>query len=220
MDRLATFWILSVTYRMTVAQTHAVNAGDVSWAFAVPQPIVTYQVGMVQPHSQTIADLTTFDASDSTRWFYNPNVTTDNWRVDDEFLADPSIPTYFAAIILTNAGVVTLRLDDLPLNTFGSDLGPELSDLFESTGRITITSESGSDLASVTVTGILDATEPYTWTPDNFQEVIDFLAASVAQGTSPTVTVRFDIGDTTPAQTPRRGTPAMSPGPSLSISPL
>ena len=58
----------------------------------------------------------------------------------------------------------------------GSDVGPEFTEQMENEGTITLV--SGGE--TLVLTGIADATEPYSWTPANQDEVDAFVAAYVA----------------------------------------
>ena len=72
--------------------------------------------------------------------------------------------------------------------------GPDLSDQMETSGTITLTLVA-DPTASVTVTGISDSVEPYSWTPSNLSDLRQFgEAVQLASNRSITITFNDNAG--------------------------
>ena len=148
---------VDVTVQNIVSTTdHAVDAGAVSWAFAVPQPSVTHTPAGTA--SVTVA-LTAY-GSGNTGVFWDPNVD-----LGDTFSADGAIHA-LNQVVLTHSGVNAGRVYINISNSSG------FTPAFEASGRIIFEASDGETL-EVRIANA-DMTEPYNWLPPNSAEVIAF----------------------------------------------
>ena len=76
-----------------------------------------------------------------------------------------------SGVVLQNTANIALQLSNMN-SGIGNDPGPEFSTDFENSGIIIIEATDGTLLE---ITGISDATEPYSWTPSNSIEARTFV---------------------------------------------
>ena len=137
---------------------HTVDAGDIAWAFAVPEPTITHT-----PASSDVSvtvDLTGVNVmTNFIRW-------SDNQSLGSMFSADGTEQT------LT---LVDLNSANPPGRIVISIIGTNnrFTPAFEATGLITFEASDGEMLEVMIADA--DMTEPYQWTPANSTEVVDFV---------------------------------------------
>lgn len=140
-------------------------------------------------------------------------IPNSNWSVADTHVAwiPPDTDHIDLGVTLSTDGATALYLGRLNLpRSSGQNMtvrlsggggqsedlpGPEFSNTMETSGTITFIASNG---ASLTVTGISDSSEPYSWMPSNFATVTAF-ANTVAGLTDYSLTVTFYDGVNSPA---------------------
>ena len=139
---------------------HVVNAGNVSWVFAVPQPTVTHTPAASGDEVSVTVPLTDESVFDSyIRW-------SDNYSLGSLFDANGE-EQILSLVDLNNANPAgQVRISITGTN---NRFTPE----FEATGRFTFTASDGESVTVVLANA--DMTEIYQWTPTNSAEVVAFV---------------------------------------------
>ena len=182
-------FIFALARPAPVPVDHAVNAGNASWAFALPEPTVTHT-----PATPTTTDHAV-DAGNA-NWAFNlpePFVThTPASGVGVSVTVDLGAPVGLSSRIVWtqvvdigstfDADGVGQSINQLSLTFSGgnagliglsiSGVGNRFTPAFEASGRIIFEASDG-EILEVTIGGA-DTSEPYAWTPANAADVIAF----------------------------------------------
>ena len=139
---------------------YAVNAGNVSWVFAVPQPTITHTPATSGDEVSITVPLTDESVFDSyIRW-------SDNYSLGSLFDANGE-EQILSLVDLNNANPAgQVRISITGTN---NRFTPE----FEATGQFTFTASDGESVTVVLANA--DMSEIYQWTPANSAEVVAFV---------------------------------------------
>ena len=156
--------VATITVIQPVTTDHAVNAGAVSWAFALPQPTVTHTPAAGTTGQQTI------QLQASWYGFGSWEPPTGSRPAIDAGLRGAD-PRFLHEIVLRTGGIVDFRLASSQTQPSSSnqDLTPE----FEQNGSLELIVGANSVLVALASS---DITEPYIWSPANSAEVVAFAA--------------------------------------------
>ena len=174
----------TVTHVSLVPVDHAVNAGAVAWAFDLPEPSVTHTPAGPMDHA--------VDAGSVAFAFDLPQPTVTHTSAQPPIDIDGAIElpaewvegggaAWLRRLVIEVDGRLTLELATTATGS-GGGAGPDLTaDVIE---RLQIGIGS-----SLTVVGIGDDTEPYSWIPDNAAEVQAFYDAHAGGPVALTLTL-------------------------------
>ena len=142
-----------VTHTSVLPTDHAVDAGDASWAFTLPQPTVTHTPA--SSASVTVALTGFVQQINAIQWQDDVGIGS-NWSPsgDNQTLE-------LVTITVTGGVQLAVRFNE---NRFTA--------AFEATGRFIFTASDGETVEVVGTGG--DMTEPYGWEPTNAAEVATF----------------------------------------------
>ena len=153
-------WIFALARPTSVTVDHTVDAGNVSWSFALPQPTVLHTPAASGDEVSVTVPLTgesVFD--DYIRW-------SDDYSLGSLFDANGE-EQVLSLVDLNNANPPgRVRISITGTN---NRFTPE----FEATGRFTFTASDGESVTVVLANA--DMTEIYQWEPTNSAEVVAFV---------------------------------------------
>ena len=170
---------LQPTVTHTPTTNHTVDAGNVSWAFDVPEPTVTHTP--VPSFAEVTVDIgSALVTATLLVWSQDADLGT---TFDADGLGQTLTQTviYYSGGI---AGTVNLSID-------GNN--NRFTRAFEQTGRIIFEATSTGETLEVMIADA-DTEEPYSWIPSNSAEVLAF-ATHVLSLSDRSATVTLRIGD-------------------------
>ena len=177
----------SVTHTLRVPVDHAVDAGDVAWSFTVPQPTITHTPPQGGQSQVIILQVGTGNPGQRNLAGELGDTGT---LIDPVFVAG-GVTSYLRQLFIAAHGInCDLRTSPTLSAGIGNEAGPDFTTDFEQRGTLTIDLDSHE----LVLTGIGDATEPYVWQPSNQSEIEAWLAG--VSGTSvPTASVTLFLRD-------------------------
>ena len=150
----------TVTHTSVLPIDHAVDAGAVSWVYDLPQPTVTHTPATSGDEVSVTVPLTGESVFDDyIRW-------SDNYSLGSLFDANGE-EQVLSLVDLNNAGPPGLVR--ISITGTNNRFTPE----FEATGRFTFTASDGESVTVVLANA--DMSEIYQWTPANSDEVVAFV---------------------------------------------
>ena len=157
----------TVTHTLAAVTTdHAVDAGSVSFSFALPQPSVTHTLAVGTTGQQTIQLQAAWYGVNNKRWTPPPG----SRPAIDAGLRGAD-PRFLHEIVLRTGGIVDFRLASSQTQASASD--QDLTSEFEQNGSLELIVGANSLLVSL---ASADTAEPYIWFPANSAEVVAFAA--------------------------------------------